>query len=412
MLNKKPENAESQAGRRYDAYFRGQLFRGFVATAFDFDVCIVGAGVVGLAIAQSLAPHYRVLLIERHPLAGEETSSRNSEVIHAGIYYPHGSLKQRWCLRGKALLYEFCQLYHVPYQKIGKLIVAQSEQRSQLQALQQHGQQAGVELHWLEAPELAQREPAVSAAAALYSPSTGIIDSHALLQQLEALAVNHGALVQYRSELIAARSRNIGWQLTVSTTDGPYELSCHTLINSAGLGAQSVAKMCHAADKNVPLPTLYPCRGQYFRYHGLSPVQHLIYPIPDAHLAGLGIHATLDLAGQLKLGPDTHYQEHTDDYHVDVAARAHFARTAQRYLPELEEQRLQPDYSGIRPKLSGPGMPASDFAPVFSEVGSHSPFLHLFGIESPGLTASLAIAEAVTNWLQSGQADHLVRQKS
>ncbi|GGY38429.1 hypothetical protein GCM10011297_09500 [Bacterioplanes sanyensis] len=375
---------------------------------FDFDICIVGAGVVGLAITQALAPHYRVLLIERHSRAGEETSSRNSEVIHAGIYYPHDSLKQRWCLRGKTLLYEFCQRYHTPFNKIGKLIVAQSEQLSQLQALHQHGQKAGVELYWLQAAELKQREPAVSAAAALYSPSTGIIDSHALLQQLEALAVNEGALVQYRSELMAAQAQDVGWQLTIATADGPFELNCHTLINSAGLGAQSVAQACSGNNQPRHIPPLYPCRGQYFRYHGRNPVQHLIYPIPDANLTGLGIHTTVDLAGQLKLGPDTHYQNQTDDYHVDEHARSQFAQAAQRYLPDLEEHRLQPDYSGIRPKLSGPSMPARDFFPWFSEFGSPNPFLHLFGIESPGLTASLAIAEAVTNWLQTGENHYLM----
>lgn len=377
-----------------------------MSVSYDFDICIIGAGAVGLALAWQLSDRHSVLLVEQHARAGEETSSRNSEVIHAGLYYPHGSLKQRWCLRGKALLYDFCQLYQVPHRRIGKLLVAQPEQLSQLRALQQHAQSIGVEVQQLTRQQLQLLEPAVEAHSALLSPSTGIIDSHALLQRLEALAAQQGALLHYRCQLKGAKTQPKGWTIQLNSAGEEVQLSCRTLINSAGLYAQQVAHAMGLDSRSIPL--LYPCRGQYFSYHGKSPVRTLVYPMPDAQLAGLGIHATLDMVGQLRFGPDAHYQDSRSDYRVDPSHAKVFGQAIKRYLPAIDTNKLQPDYSGIRPKLAGPGMTAADFQLRVSHNNDPSPYLHLFGIESPGLTSCLAIAESVTEWLQKGDAQPLL----
>ncbi|WP_199243955.1 NAD(P)/FAD-dependent oxidoreductase [Bacterioplanes sanyensis] len=378
---------------------------GFDMHDHDFDTVIIGAGVVGLATAYYLSQQQSVLLIEQHPHMGEETSSRNSEVIHAGIYYPHASLKQRWCLRGKQLLYEFCRRYKVPFHALGKLIVAQPDQMDQLQALYNHGTATGVELQELNQQQLQQLEPCVSAQAALLSPTTGIVDSHTFMQRLEALALQQQAHIQYRCRLIEANAQQQGWTLRLQSGEQSFTLRSRVLINCAGLHAQKVAQRCQLSSERIP--TLYPCRGQYFRYHGHSPVSHLVYPLPDANLTGLGIHATVDLSGQLKFGPDVNYQSDLDDYRVDLTAKQQFVSAIKRYLPTLDWSRLQPDYSGIRPKLSDATMPGKDFQVEFSRTDCPA-FVHLFGIESPGLTASLAIAESITDWLQGSNEQALL----
>ena len=374
----------------------------------DFDVCIVGAGVIGLAIARRLSQQYQVLLLERHAQTGMETSSRNSEVIHAGLYYPPGSLKERLCVEGRQALYDYCTHHDIPHRRIGKLIVSPTPDHPELQRLRATAQRLGIPLHSLDQQRLAEREPAVKAAEGLYSPETGIIDSHQYLYRLRQQAEAQEALVACRSRLLSAQVRDHGWQLRISTDDGELTLSSRSLINAAGLSARQVALCCGETVSSTPV--LYPCRGHYFSLSGRSPFRHLVYPLPEPQLAGLGVHATLDLGGQVRFGPDVQYLDalatdphwspspHDDLYNVDPARRTAFADAIRRWYPALEEQHLQPDYAGIRPKLSGPGQSVADFR---IQPGSQSaaPALHLFGIESPGLTASLSIADRVATEL-------------
>lgn len=357
----------------------------------DFDFCIIGGGVVGLAIARQLSSLGSVLLTEQHDLLGSETSSRNSEVIHAGLYYAPGSLKESLCLRGKHLLYDFCQRYQIPHRPIGKLIVAQQPNDPALDRLQHKAQQLGIPLQRWNQQQLQQQEPAVRASEALYSPTTGIIDSHSYIQALTHQAEQQGALVMRQTRFLAAQQTNHGpaWQIALHTSDGPFTTSARWLINCAGLQAQQVAADSGLAADQIP--NLYPCRGHYFSYSGRSPFRHLIYPLPEKNLTGLGIHATLDLGGQVKFGPDTEYLASDDrSYQVRPQLRDKFASAIRRYFPALDEQQLQPDYAGIRPKLHNASQSATDFCLRLDQAQKS---LHLFGIESPGLTASLALAE-------------------
>ncbi|WP_419812925.1 NAD(P)/FAD-dependent oxidoreductase [Bacterioplanoides sp.] len=358
----------------------------------DFDYCIIGGGAVGLAIARQLSPLGSVLLVERHALFGSETSSRNSEVIHAGLYYADNSLKQRLCLRGKELLYAFCEQFDVPHQRLGKLIVAQQAGDPKLAELEHKAQRLGIPLQRWNQQQLQQQEPAVRAAEALFSPSTGIIDSHQYMQTLAQQAEQQGALLMCQTEFLTANRQAENWHITLNTSDGLYDVKASTLINSAGLQAQSVARHCGQSEQQIP--ALYPCRGHYFSYSGSSPFHHLIYPLPEANLAGLGIHATLDLGGQLRFGPDTQYliPNGVLSYEVDPQLKGKFASAIQRYFPELDPEKLHADYAGIRPKLHPAHQKAADFV---IQHDTKTAILHLFGIESPGLTASLAIAESV-----------------
>lgn len=365
--------------------------------AADFEVCIVGGGVVGLAIAKALSPHYSVLLTERNELLGAETSSRNSEVIHAGLYYPPGSLKETLCLRGKTLLYDFCRQYDIPHRAIGKLIVAPQAGNPKLQQLWHKGTALGVPLQWLDRQQIQQLEPEVNAAEALLSPTTGIIDSHHYMQELARQAERQGALLM-RNTLFARATFGQQWQIQLATSDGPFTTSVRWLINCAGLQAQAVAEQSGMAPEHIP--SLHLCRGHYFSYAGKSPFSHLIYPLPEENLAGLGVHATLDLGGQVRFGPDTQYLPagSEEDYRVDAQLAARFATAIRPYFPGLEEKRLQPAYAGIRPKLHLAHETTTDFVIRSCPVSQRA--VHLFGIESPGLTASLAIAEYVTELLQ------------
>ena len=366
--------------------------------AADFDYCIIGGGVVGLASAWCLSQHGSVLLLEKNALFGAETSSRNSEVIHAGLYYPPGSLKEQLCLRGKALLYSFCETYDVPHKAIGKLIVAPDEHNPRLTQLFTKGQQLGIPLQRLDRRALQQMEPEVDAQAALFSPSTGIVDSHALMQTLAAQAERHGALLQRHTRFLNARPEQGMWRIHTETSDGPFSLSAATLINCAGLHAQAVATRIEPVV--APLAQLRPCRGHYFSFPGAAPFSHLIYPLPPENLTGLGIHATLDLGGQVRFGPDTQYldKDCIDDYHVSSALKKTFAQAIQRYFPALDTDRLHPDYAGIRPKLHGADQPAADFD--IRRSHDSPPAIQMFGIESPGLTSSLAIGERLTEMIQ------------
>ena len=362
----------------------------------DFQFCVIGAGVVGLAIAYQLSQYGSVIVLERHPITGSETSSRNSEVIHAGLYYPTGSLRESLCLRGKQLLYEFCEQYQVPHQRIGKLIVAQQSDDAKLLQLEYKARQLEIPIERLNQNQLQQKEPHICGQDALFSPTTGIIDSHAYMQTLAHQAQRHGALIMCRSEFLRAKQQQKCWSIDIQTTDGPFSFTSEKIVNSAGLSAQQVAKTLPVLDQ--PVPELHPCRGHYFSYSGSNPFNHLIYPLPEANLAGLGIHATIDLGNQLRFGPDTDYLGDSPlCYDVnEQGLKDKFCSAIRQYYPQLDSERLHADYAGIRPKLHSQHHPAADF--VFSR---NSNVMHLFGIESPGLTASLAIAEDVTQLANS-----------
>lgn len=369
-----------------------------------FDVCIVGAGVVGLAIAYRLSLSNRsVILLEKNSLYGQETSSRNSEVVHAGIYYPPGSLKARFCVEGKQRLYDFCETYSVPFKKTGKLIVAQSDsQREELNRLAKNAQQNGVnDLQFFDASRLAQAEPKVKGVAALYSPSTGIIDSHHLMTTLLSLAQQANFLYAPCTEFVCARKISERFNIQVKSVGEFYEFQASTLIDTAGLSAMQVSNNIDALPK-AAVPELHLCKGDYFSYSGTSPFSHLVYPLPEPNSVGLGIHATLDLAGSLRFGPDARYLVSNDthiNYSVDENKRTIFADAISRYFPDIDVSRLQPAYSGVRPKLNPQGAPAQDFKIQTCKEHSVPGLVCLYGIESPGLTSALAIAEYIETLL-------------
>jgi L-2-hydroxyglutarate oxidase LhgO len=362
------------------------------------DCVVVGAGVIGLAVARALALRgQEVVVLEREPLIGSHTSARNSEVIHAGIYYPAGSAKARLCVRGRELLYAHAAARGVPHRRIGKIIVAtEPEQEAALAALAAAGARNGVDdLRPLGRAELARLEPALRGAAGLLSPSTGIVDSHALMLSLEAEAEAHGAVIAFDTRLVAARPTAGGIEIEAVGGSGPgaerSRLLAGRLVNAAGLFAGEVAA---AIEGLAPAHrrAVHYCKGTYFTVAGRTPFRHLIYPVPERD--GLGVHLTLDLAGQARFGPDTEWVTGVD-YRLDAARGAGFAAAIRRYWPGLPEAALAPSYAGVRPKLFPAGGPATDFAIEGPETHGVAGLVNLFGIESPGLTASLAIAEEV-----------------
>lgn len=364
----------------------------------DVDLVVIGAGVVGLAIAQRMARAGRsVLVLEQEEAPGLHCSSRNSEVIHAGIYYAPGSLKAQLCRQGRDLLYAWCRDYRVPHQQLGKLLVAVNEDEiPALLRLQANAAANGVELIWLSAAEVQAREPQVRAVAGLLSPLTGIVDSHALLQSFEAaLQAADGELLCH-TQVEHINPTHGGLELSGHSSGEVFSLRTRQVVNAGGLFAQPLQA---AAGAQQILP-LHLCQGRYFSYSGRSPFSHLVYPMPEANAAGLGVHATLDLGGLLRFGPDVRYLD-TLDYQVDEALRERFAAAIARYWPEVDAARLQPAYAGVRPKLSGPGEPARDF--VIQDQSEHGVpgLIALLGIESPGLTSSLALAELVAQRLDA-----------
>lgn len=373
--------------------------------AVDFDFTIIGGGVIGLACARALVKHGSVLLVEQHSLFGSETSSRNSEVIHAGLYYPSGSLKETLCIRGRKRLYEYCAAQDIPHQRIGKLIVAQSIDDPQLAQLEQKALALNIPITRLNQSELKEIEPEVNVAEALLSPDTGIIDSHIYMLRLSQDAEHLGALLMKNTGFKSAACSDEHWQVSLTTTDGDYSIRTGALINAAGLHSHNVARACGTPLHD--LPTLHYCRGHYFNYAGKRPFNHLIYPLPEANLAGLGIHATLDLGNQIKFGPDTQYLDRsiTADspnlYNVAPELKDTFIHAIRSYFPNLQPNALHADYSGVRPKLSQAGETAADFSLRRSEHPGEPPLLHLLGIESPGLTASLAIADEIHQCLKT-----------
>ncbi|MCY1283509.1 L-2-hydroxyglutarate oxidase LhgO [compost metagenome] len=357
------------------------------------DTLVIGAGALGLACAARLARPGRSLLIaEAERLIGNHTSSRNSEVIHAGLYYPPGSLKAELCREGRERLYAWCARHGVGHRRIGKLLVAvHDDERAQLDHLAANAAACGVdELQPLDRAQLRRLEPEVAAVAGLLSPNTGILDSHAYLQSLLAAAERQGAQLALDTRIERLEPCANGWQVTGSSVGEPFQLLAGQVVNAAGFAAQALV----AGLPGLAVPRLHLCQGRYFSYSGRAPFRHLIYPMPEAHTAGLGIHATLDLGGQLRFGPDVHYLDRLD-YSVDPALREPFAAAIRRYWPGLDAARLAPGYSGVRPKLSGPGEPPADFVIQTPDRHGLAGLVNLFGIESPGLTASLAIAERV-----------------
>jgi L-2-hydroxyglutarate oxidase LhgO len=357
------------------------------------DCVVIGAGVVGLACARALAMAGReVVVLEVADAIGTETSSRNSEVIHAGIYYPPGSHKARLCVQGRQLLYPYCEQHGVRHRRCGKLIVATSgAQVATLLRIQAHAADNGVhDLRLLDEADAKRMEPELHCVAALHSPSTGIIDSHGLMLAFQGDAEDHGAMLALRSPVSGGTIASTGIALEVGGAE-PMRILARSVINSAGLMAPRIA----ASLKGFPrekAPPEYFCKGNYYSLAGRSPFTHLIYPVPEA--AGLGVHLTLDLAGQARFGPDVEWIAEID-YDVDLRRADGFYRAIRDYWPGLRDGQLAPGYAGIRPKLDGPGKPASDFLIQGPSEHGVQGLVNLFGIESPGLTAALALADHV-----------------
>ena len=368
------------------------------------DCVVVGAGAVGLAVARALAAQGReVVVLERENAIGTGVSSRNSEVIHAGLYYTPGSLKARLCVHGKQLLYGFCESHGVAHRRCGKLVVATGE--SQLGALQQlavRAQANGVPVDMLTATEARQREPALQCLAALSSPTTGIVDSHGLMLALQGSLEAAGGAVALASRLVSARRVGADWLLNVQTDDGEtFELLTHAWVNAAGLHACAVAQSVQGLPPEH-CPTPHFAKGSYYALSGRAPFTHLIYPAPQD--AWLGVHLTLDLGGQARFGPDHEWLDVEDpaaiDYRVDPRRADGFYAEVHRYWPDLPDGALQPAYSGVRPKIHGPGAPAPDFRIDGPTQHGLPGFVNLLGIESPGLTSALAIGEHVAGLLE------------
>jgi len=359
---------------------------------------VIGAGIVGLAAARALAMAGReTIVLERNDVIGGETSSRNSEVIHAGIYYPTGSRKARLCVAGRERLYAHCESRGIAHRRIGKLIVASTAaQVTDLQALQHKAAANGVDdLQWLEPPQARRLEPAVRCVAALLSPSTGIIDSHGLMLSLQGEAEESGAAIAFLSPVIGGWIESDGFVLDIGGP-APARLRCRRLVNAAGLGAHDVARRLVGFDWAF-VPPLRFAKGHYFTLTGRSPFHRLIYPMPDP--AGLGVHVTLDLAGRARFGPDVEWIDRID-YALDERRAAAFYSAIRRYYPDLRDGALQPGYTGIRPKLQAPGGPPEDFVIQGPEIHGVPGLVNLFGIESPGLTASLVLADEVVGRME------------
>lgn len=363
-----------------------------------YDAIVVGAGVVGLAIARALSLAGKPpLIVEGESHFGSWTSSRNSEVIHAGIYYPPGSMKADLCVAGRERLYAFCAERGVAHRRTGKLVFAHdASQLPALEAIQTRARNAGVEdLRLIDAAGVRALEPALECAGALLSPSTGIIDSHALMLALLGEAEANGAMLVPSSRVTRVARKDKLWAIHLDDESGPV-VAAPILINAAGLDAQRLAAAIEGLEPRY-VPPLFLARGVYFTYSGRTPFSRLIYPVPEP--GGLGTHLTLDLAGQVRFGPDVEWIDHVD-YTVDPARHGKFLAAARRIWPAIECERLQPGYAGIRPKVTGPGQPAGDFVIDGPDTHGLEGLVNLFGIESPGLTASLAIGDLVVERLR------------
>jgi L-2-hydroxyglutarate oxidase LhgO len=369
------------------------------------EVAVIGAGVVGLACAAEIARRGRtVWVLERNEAPGRETSSRNSEVIHAGIYYPPDSLKARSCIEGRELLYERCGKEGIGHRRLGKLIVATREaERPALEAIAERAEAAGAGgIEWVEEDEVRRREPRVRACAGVWSPNTGIVDGHGLMASYEAELQRHGGQLVTHTRVVGLTPKGHGWKVETVGEDGSvFALDVGVVVNAAGLESDRVAELA-GLDVDALGWRIHPCKGDYFSVApGLGALtQHLVYPVPSGD-GGLGVHVTVDLAGRLRLGPDANYVD-TIDYAVDPARAEAFAEAAQRYLPEIRAEHLAPEMAGIRPKLSGPGEPFRDFVVAETSDAGAPGMVHLVGIESPGLTASASLARHAADLLDGG----------
>jgi L-2-hydroxyglutarate oxidase LhgO len=362
------------------------------------DVVVAGAGVVGIAVARALAQAGReVLVLDAAEGIGTGTSSRNSEVIHAGIYYPKDSLMARFCVQGRRMLYDFCRDRGVPFMNCGKLIVATSaEENDKLAGIQARAEANGVEgMRVLTAAEAQAMEPNLACTGALLSPTTGVVDSHAYMLALQGEAEHAGAMFVFHSPVLSGRADTDGVEIEVGGAE-PMALRCRLFVNSAGLHAPALARAIAGMPRQL-IPQEYYAKGNYFTLAGRSPFSRLIYPVPVP--GGLGVHLTIDLGGQARFGPDVEWIEPDAhgalDYAVDPRRSDSFYAAVRRYWPGLKDGALQPGYSGVRPKIVPKGAPAQDFVAQGGRVHGIPALVNLFGIESPGLTAAVALAEHV-----------------
>jgi len=354
-------------------------------------ITVIGAGVIGLSVAAELSGKYdSVVLLERHKSFGQETSSRNSEVIHSGIYYPADSLKASLCVEGADMLYAFCREFSIPHKELGKLIVAADEREiTVVEDLLRKGTGNGVrDLAVLDSRRTRALEPYLNAAASLHSPHTGILDTHSLMRQLLFLTEMRGGLVSFQSTVEHLDREHD--RFVIGIKENSYQFRSRVVINCAGLGSDRIARLT-GIDLDRNQYSLKYCKGSYFSYAKPSPVKTLVYPVPHENLSGLGVHATLDLGNRLRFGPDVEYTD-SIDYTVDAAKRDAFYEGAGRIIRGLDKEAFIPDMAGVRPKLSGPGERARDFIIREESENGVPGLINMIGIESPGLTACLSIA--------------------
>ena len=364
------------------------------------DAIVAGAGAIGLSVARALATAGReVLVIESEPVIGTGVSSRNSEVIHAGLYYPPDSLKARLCVAGREKLYRFCAERGVVHRRLGKLVVAtRSSQEAKLDSIMTNALACGVrDLRRISGREARAMEPQLDCVGAILSPSTGVVDSHGLMLALQGEAQAHGAQFAFNAEIDGGEITKQGVEIEVRDRGGGerFSLEARSFVNAAGLGAPKLARSIRGFPESA-VPRSYLARGSYFALTGSSPFSRLVYPVPVE--GGLGVHLTLDLAGRARFGPDVEWVEEID-YRVDPRRADAFYAEIRRYWPSLPDDSLTPAYAGVRPKISGPGEPAADFRIDGPRHHGVSNFVNLFGVESPGLTACLAIADMVQDML-------------
>ena len=362
------------------------------------DITIIGAGVIGLAIAAQVAEDDRdIYVLEKNEIFGQETSSRNSGVIHSGIYYSEGSLKAKMCVAGNRMLYELCQRYGIGHRRIGKLIVAVDEEEThKLETLLERGKRNGAEgLKLLSRHEIQELEPNIEGVAAILSPSTGIIDSYALMKYFTAKAEGQGVQIVYQTRVVGIEKVFGGYKVTVRDSTGEFQFTTTILINCAGLYSDKVAEL---AGINIAKAAyrLHYCKGEYFSVVGGKNrlVKKLIFPLPPPEGAGVGIHVTLDLEGRMRLGPSIQYVD-SIDYAIGNQHKQFFYESVRKFLPFIQYDDLEPEMAGIRPKLQGPGEEIRDFVIRDEDDKGLPGFINLIGIESPGLTASPAIAQFV-----------------
>lgn len=364
----------------------------------DTNILIIGAGVVGLSIARELSAWFgNVYMVEKNETFGQETSSRNSEVIHSGIYYPKGSLKATLCVEGKKLLYDYCQENEILHKKIGKLVVSTNEMENQqlFSILKQARDNKVEDAKLLTTEEIKQLEPNIIATSAIYFPSTGIIDSFGLMKQLETDAINNGTQIIYKGEVTGIKKNDNGYRITIRDSSGTYSFTTSIVINAAGLNSDKISEMVGIYDESYKL---HYWKGEYFSVgNGKNKyIQHLIYPVPLSQNVSLGVHATLDISNRLKLGPNATYLPNKNiDYKVDTKNLESFYVASKKFLPFIELNDLHADQAGIRPKLQKPGDAVRDFIIRNEKDKGFNNFINLIGIESPGLTSCLAIAKKV-----------------